>query len=244
MILSGAGLSAESGIQTFRDSDGLWENYDIYQVCSTQGWLENRELVTNFYNDRRKDLEDAKPNKAHYTIAELEKVLGADRVWNLTQNVDDLLERAGCKNVIHLHGTLRDLRCEDCGHIWDIGYRPQKDDEVCPECGSDMVRHNVVMFGEEVPAYRYIREAMEDSDMFVAIGTSGKVIDIVPIANHFNYSILVNPNRERYETYFGDFGYFIDEYFTIFLQKKAGEASDELFEMIIDYLEHDKKAKV
>jgi NAD-dependent deacetylase len=234
MILTGAGLSAESGIRTFRDSDGLWEEYDVMQVCSTQGWQEDRELVTDFYNKRRAELESKEPNKAHYMLADLERELEG-RLWNLTQNVDDLLERAGCKNVIHLHGTLRDLRCEDCYYIWDIGYRPQRDDEVCPKCGSQSIRHNVVMFGESAPAYQYIYQAVEDSDMFVAIGTSGQVIDVVPIAREFDYSIFVNPNRERHLTSFGDFEKFIDEYFTVFLQKKAGEASDELFRMIMEY---------
>ncbi len=149
MILNGAGVSAESGIRTFRDSsDGLWEEYDIDKVCSVNGWRNDRKFVTEFYNQRRTELESKKPNVAHYMFAKLEKELG-DRVWNLTQNVDDLFERAGCKNVIHLHGTLRDLRCEDCNHIWDIGYRAQKDDERCPKCNSSRVRHNVVMFGED-----------------------------------------------------------------------------------------------
>ncbi len=236
MVLSGAGLSAESGIRTFRDSDGLWEEYDVMKVCSVQGWSEDRDFVTEFYNKRRLDLKDKRPNKAHYILAELERELGS-RFWNLTQNVDDLLERAGCKNVIHLHGTLRDLRCEDCYYVWDIGYREQKKDEVCPKCGSSNIRHNVVMFGEAAPNYRYIYQAVENSDMFVAIGTSGQVIDVVPIAREFDYSILVNPNREKHLTSFGDFEKYIDEYFTIFLQKKAGEASEELYRLIMEYVE-------
>jgi len=117
MILSGAGLSAQSGIKTFRDHDGLWENYDVMQVCSTQGWEEDRELVTRFYNARRHDIHDKEPNRAHLALATLERKY-PKKIYNLTQNVDNLLEKAGCKEVIHLHGTLTDLRCEECGHVW------------------------------------------------------------------------------------------------------------------------------
>ncbi|BDY12354.1 SIR2 family NAD-dependent protein deacylase [Hydrogenimonas cancrithermarum] len=235
MILSGAGLSAESGIRTFRDNDGLWEEYDVMKVCSVQGWEEDRKLVTQFYNDRRKDLADKKPNPAHFALARLEKRFPG-QIWNLTQNVDDLLERAGCENVIHLHGTLRDLRCEACGHVWDIGFRAQREDESCPSCGGRNVRHNVVMFGEPAPAYRFIQKAIDESDLFVAIGTSGQVIDIVSIATEFANSILVNPNREMYVTMFGSHERYIDEYFETYIRKKAGEAAAELEERIARFL--------
>jgi len=231
MILSGAGLSAESGIKTFRDNDGLWEEYDVMQVCSTEGWRVDRELVTRFYNDRRKDLADKVPNPAHYALANLEKRYPG-QIWNLTQNVDDLLERAGCHNVIHLHGTLRDLRCEDCWRVWDIGYRAQTDNEHCPVCNSNRVRHNVVMFGEAAPAYRFIQQAIDESELFIAIGTSGQVIDIVSIATEFANSVLVNPKREMYVTMFGSHEQYIDEYFRYFIQKKASEAVDELEQII------------
>jgi NAD-dependent deacetylase len=234
MILSGAGLSAESGIKTFRDNDGLWENYDVQKVCSVKGWLDDRDFVTQFYNKRRLDLADKKPNKAHFILAELEKELeGKCKFWNLTQNVDDLLEKAGCKSVIHLHGTLRDLRCEDCNYIWDIGYTEQKPDEICPKCKSQNVRHNVVMFGESAPAYRYIYQAINSSDLFIAIGTSGQVIDIVSIAMEFRDSVLINPKRERHISSFGDFERFIDEYFKIFIQKSATQAADDLYEIVM-----------
>ncbi len=235
LIFSGAGLSAESGIKTFRDNDGLWEEYDVMQVCSTQGWEADRELVTRFYNDRRRDLRSKEPNPAHYAIARLQRRFRG-QVWNLTQNVDDLLERAGCEDVIHLHGTLRDLRCESCGHIWDIGYREQREEDSCPKCGSGSVRHNVVMFGEPAPAYRFIQRAVDDSDLFVAIGTSGQVIDIVPMATEFSRSILVNPKREMYVTAFGSHERYIDEYFETFIQKKAGEAAEEIEKMVGDFL--------
>ncbi|MCJ7765622.1 MAG: NAD-dependent deacetylase [Thiovulaceae bacterium] len=235
MIISGAGLSAESGISTFRESDGLWEKYDVMEVCSTQGWQKNRKLVTDFYNARRMELEDKEPNAAHLALAELEKKYPG-RVWNLTQNVDNLLEKAGCSNVIHLHGTLLDLRCESCYAVFDIGYRAQGEDECCPYCGSSDVRHNVVMFGESAPEYRRIYEAVDECDLFVAIGTSGKVIDIVSLAGEFDHSILVNPKREEHVTAFGRFDKMIDAYFEHFIQKRATEAADEMIALIEENL--------
>jgi len=238
MILSGAGLSAESGIRTFRDHDGLWEEYDVMQVCSTEGWEADRALVTRFYNARRHDLEDKQPNAMHRAIADLQKRYPG-RIWNLTQNVDDLLERAGCDEVIHLHGTLRDLRCETCGHVWDIGYGAQTEDDACPRCESGLVRHNVVMFGESAPMYRRIYEAVNDAALFVAIGTSGQVIDIVPIAREFDRSVLVNPRREVYVTMFGAFDQNIDAFFTDFLQTGAVAAAGPLTEIVERFL-HDE----
>lgn len=236
MILSGAGLSAESGIRTFRDHDGLWEAYNVMDVCSTEGWEKDRELVTQFYNARRKDLEDKVPNRMHRVIAELQRRFPG-QIWNLTQNVDDLLERAGCEEVIHLHGTLRDLRCESCGHVWDIGYTEQTEHDCCPRCESAQVRHNVVMFGESAPMYRKIYEAVNDSGLFVAIGTSGQVIDIVPIAREFERSILVNPKREEYITAFGPFEQNIDAFFTNFLQMGSVAAAEPMRALISEFFE-------
>jgi len=236
MIFSGAGLSAESGIKTFRDHDGLWENYDVMQVCSTQGWKADRNLVTQFYNARRQDLQDKNPNKAHTALAKLEQKYPS-QVYNLTQNVDNLLEKAGCKEVIHLHGTLTDLRCEACEHVWDVGYCQQEEDEVCPKCASSKIRHNVVMFGEAAPAYERIHEAIEACKILIAIGTSGQVIDIVPIAREFKKSILINPNREKYSTSFGAQDEFIDEHFETFLQMGAGEAVDEMLNIINKFMQ-------
>lgn len=235
MVLSGAGLSAESDISTFRDSDGLWERYDVMEVCSTQGWQKNRKLVTGFYNARRMELAEKEPNAAHFALAALERKYPG-RVWNLTQNVDNMLEKAGCREVIHLHGTLRDLRCESCGHVFDIGYRAQQEDERCPHCGSADVRHNVVMFGESAPEYRHIYEAVEECGLFVAIGTSGRVIDIASLAGEFDHSILINPIREEHITAFGSFDRMIDDYFEYFIQAKATEAVDKMTALIEEYL--------
>lgn len=235
MIISGAGLSAESGISTFRDSDGLWENYDVMQVCSTEGWRADRDLVTNFYNDRRADIEDKEPNAMHKALAQLE-VRYPQQIIHLTQNVDNLLEKAGAKEVIHLHGTLTDLRCEACHQTFHVGYSAQKEDEQCPHCGSYDVRHNVVMFGESAPAYQHIYRAVDESDLFIVIGTSGQVIDVVSLAQEFHHSILINPNQEEHKTSFGSFGKNIDDYFEHFIQAKATEAVAEMLAHIEEHL--------
>ena len=234
MILSGAGLSAESGIHTFRDHDGLWENHDVMKVCSTQGWIEDHKLVTNFYNDRRSDLEFKEPNYAHKVLAELENDYRG-RIIHLTQNIDNLMEKAGAKDVIHLHGTLTDLRCEACTETFTVGYAPQDGSEYCPHCGNQRVRHNVVMFGETAPEYSHIQEAIRHCTLFIAIGTSGTVIDIVRIAKEFKHSILIDPKRQETASKFDPHTY-IDEYFEHFIPKKAGEAMDEMMSIINEHM--------
>ena len=230
MILSGAGLSAESGISTFRDEDGLWEKYDVMKVCSTQGWIEDRKLVTQFYNDRRRELEFKEPNYAHKVLTQLENDYRG-RIVHLTQNVDNLMEKAGAKDVIHLHGTLTDLRCEACTETFSVDYAAQKGSESCPYCGNKRVRHNVVMFGESAPQYSHISQAMRECTLFIAIGTSGAVIDIIRIAKEFKHSILIDPNRQETTSTFDPKDY-VDEYFEHFIEKKAGEAMDDMLAII------------
>ena len=230
MILSGAGLSAESGISTFRDHDGLWEKYDVMKVCSTEGWIEDRKLVTKFYDARRADLEFKEPNHAHTILVQLEKDYRG-RVIHLTQNVDNLMERAGSKDIVHLHGTLTDLRCEACTEIFDVGYIAQNDAISCPHCGNRRVRHNVVMFGESAPEYSQLHQAMRECTLFIAIGTSGTVIDITRIAKEFKDSLLIDPKRQKISSVFNPDSY-IDESFTHFIQKRASEAMDEMMKII------------
>ncbi|MCV6607226.1 MAG: NAD-dependent deacetylase [Campylobacterales bacterium] len=229
-ILSGAGLSKESGISTFRDSDGLWEGYNVMEVCSTQGWEADRNKITNFYNDRRKDIKDKEPNSMHIFLAKLEEKY-PNQVIHLTQNVDNLCEKAGQKDLIHLHGTLTDLRCEQCHTVFSVGYEKQTD-QTCPNCNSTSIRHNVVMFGESAPEYVNLPKYSDEAKIFIAIGTSGKVIDIVPYAKNAEVSIYVNPNREDYTTMFGSFDKYIDEFFTHKILKPATEAIEGLEKII------------
>jgi len=234
MIVSGAGLSAESGISTFRDSDGLWENHNVMDVCSTKGWIKDRHFVTNFYNERRSDLESKIPNDAHKVLAQLEKEYRG-RVMHLTQNIDNLMEKAGAKDIVHLHGTLTDLRCEACTEVFSIGYKIQDGSESCPNCGNKRVRHNVVMFGEAAPEYVNIQKAIKECSLFIAIGTSGAVIDVTQIAKEFKHSILIDPKRNRTASMYDPKPY-IDEYFEHFIQKKASEAMDEMMDIIKGYM--------
>ncbi|RDU58200.1 NAD-dependent deacetylase [Helicobacter sp. MIT 99-5507] len=190
MILSGAGLSAASGLKTFRDSGGLWEEYDVMEVCSTQGFKKNPLKVLDFYDERRAQLSSVKPNKAHEIIASIKEKY-PNNVHILTQNVDDLLERAGCKDVVHLHGFLPELRCNKCGFVFNIGYESYKD-KICLKCSSNDVRHNIVMFGEQAPEYTRLYNLLEIIDLLVVIGTSGEVLPIDIFAINSPKSILNN----------------------------------------------------
>ena len=223
-ILSGAGLSAESGIRTFRDSDGLWEDYSIEEVCSTYGFKKDRQKVLDFYDARRADIEKKEPNHAHKRLAELKKQY-PDNIVMLTQNVDDMLERAGCDEVIHLHGTLTDLRCERCKYVFPIGYQSQEG-ATCPKCNATTIRHNVVMFGESAPAYAHLNKLYNEAEMVVVIGTSGNVIDTAYIAQLIENSVLNNLDVDVNH----------DQYFGTKLYKPATQAVDEICTLVEDFL--------
>lgn len=217
LIFSGAGISAESGIRTFRDANGLWEEYRVKDVCSVEGYMRNPQWVNSFYDSRRADLANKVPNAAHEMIARVKHKYG-NRIEVLTQNVDDLFERAGCTGVIHLHGTLTQLQCTDCGTIMDIGYEPQKD-MICTGCKrSKYIRHNVVMFGENAPMYQKLQDAIDNCDYLVVIGTSGQVIGIHHYAGYFEESILNNLDADE----------FFDSFFSIVYTEKATEAASKI----------------
>ena len=200
LFLSGAGLSAPSGIRTFRDAGGLWEEHDVMEVCSTEGYRANPQKVHAFYDKRRQELADKRPNCAHEMIARLKNEFPKE-IAVITQNVDDLLERAGCEDVIHVHGTLTHLRCLDCGSIFYHGYGSQ-DGAQCPSCKSLHVRHHVVMFGEAAPLYARMQEELNDAKLLVCIGTSGEVVNVAWMASWVDDSILNNlesdPNLDPY----------------------------------------------
>lgn len=181
IALTGAGMSAESGIKTFRDSDGLWENHNVMDVASFDGWRRNPQLVLEFYNQRRKQLYEVVPNAGHTGLAELEKDFD---VHIITQNVDDLHERAGSSSVLHLHGELLKVRsARNHNHILDWKtdlLDTDKDDD-----GFNL-RPHIVWFGEEVPALEEAVQLTTEADLFLVIGTSLQVypaaglIDFVP----------------------------------------------------------------
>ena len=214
IILTGAGISAESGLKTFRDSDGLWMGYDVYEVASPQGWKKNPELVLDFYNARRKEVAKALPNKAHKEIAELEKHFN---VSVITQNIDDLHERAGSKNVIHLHGEIFKMRSEnDENTFYEI-----RENILLGNKADDgfQLRPHVVWFGEPVPMIEEAAKVMATADVFILAGTSLQVypaaglIDFLPpyipkyiidnnppyIPPHHNFNVIKKPATEGME---------------------------------------------
>lgn len=173
VILTGAGISAESGLGTFRDKRGLWTRYDLEDVATPQGFARDPSLVHAFYNARRANCLDARPNAAHCALAKLAKTLGQD-LTIVTQNIDDLHERAGAANVIHMHGEILRALCADCGARWDAP-REMSVPDPCPVCGRPSTRPDVVWFGEMPYHMEHIEDLLARADLFVAIGTSGTV---------------------------------------------------------------------
>jgi len=180
VVLTGAGVSAESGIKTFRDSDGLWEEYRIEDVATYEAWLKDCDLVLEFYNQRRKQLLECDPNAAHYALAKLEKKYD---VQIITQNIDDLHERAGSTKILHLHGELKKARSTvDDDLIYDIeGWELKKGDHC--EKGSQL-RPHVVWFGEAVPNITIAAQLSSKADIYIVIGTS---LNVYPAAGLLNY---------------------------------------------------------
>lgn len=173
VVLTGAGVSAESGIKTFRDTGGLWENHSIQEVATPEGFEANPELVISFYDQRRAQLDEVEPNPAHEALAELERALG-DRLLVVTQNVDDLHERAGQKNLLHMHGSLKSLRCRDFPHHKVPWEGPQDRGAQCHHCDGDL-RPDIVWFGEEPYHMEVIMVAIQNCTHFASIGTSSQV---------------------------------------------------------------------
>lgn len=193
VILSGAGMSAESGIRTFRDMNGLWEEYDVMEVASIEAWNKNPELLLRFYNDRRKQMIESKPNHGHLLLAELEKTFD---VQIITQNVDDLHERAGSTKVLHLHGELTKARSSiDQSLVYKLVDPEMKMGDKCGK-GSQL-RPYIVWFGEEVPAMAEAVPIVESADYLCVIGTS---LNVYPAAGLINYApvgipiFLIDPN--------------------------------------------------
>lgn len=195
VVLTGAGISAESGLQTFRDSDGLWEGYDIYEVATPEAWQRNPVLVQEFYNMRRKSVLEAQPNAAHYALAELEQKYD---VTIVTQNIDDLHERAGSSNIVHLHGLITKAQSDKNPQLlYDIDGWELKMGETCA-LGAQL-RPHVVWFGEAVPMIETAANICRTADVFLLVGTSLAVypaaglIDFVPYDSE---KIVVDPKAD------------------------------------------------
>ena len=171
-VLTGAGISAESGLGTFRDRDGLWTRYDLNEVATPAGFARNPALVHDFYNARRQNALAAEPNAAHVALAALQR--SRHELTLITQNIDNLHERAGAVGVIHMHGELMRALCAVCGHRWDAPAKMYPEDP-CPSCSNAATRPDVVWFGEVPYHMDQICTAVAAADLFVAIGTSAEV---------------------------------------------------------------------
>jgi NAD-dependent deacetylase len=183
-VLTGAGISAESGIRTFRDADGLWEQYRVEEVASPEGWARDAEVVWRFYSQRREQAVGCRPNPAHVALAKLEEVLG-DRLFLCTQNVDPLHERGGSRNVHHMHGELLRSRCERCDAPDFADERTCFSAAVIPRCAcGGRIRPHIVWFGEMPIALDRIGEALDRCDVFVTIGSSGVVYPAAGFVRH------------------------------------------------------------
>jgi NAD-dependent deacetylase len=201
VVLTGAGVSAESGISTFRDSDGLWENFRVEDVASIEGWYRDPAVVMDFYNQRRAQLSEVRPNAAHLAIADLEKEYD---VTVVTQNVDNLHERAGSTKIIHLHGELTKVRPENCCNemdafseetVFDIGTEPVHIGDLAPN--GAQLRPHIVWFGEAVPKIEAAIDAVEAADILLIVGTS---LQVYPAAGLYRYAgpdtpiYIIDPN--------------------------------------------------
>ena len=198
IVFSGAGMSAESGIQTFRDSNGLWENYRIEDVATPQAWKDDPDLVTAFYNERRKTIIQAKPNKAHEGVFALEAF---GDVLVITQNIDDLHERAGSSNVLHLHGNIR--LAKSSGPNQEKEYFPINgwkldDTTICPD--GYRLRPHVVWFGEDVPCYEQAAKQLIEADILIVIGTSLQVYPaagLIQFATKAKKKYIIDPKASE-----------------------------------------------
>jgi len=183
IVFTGAGISKESGIDTFRDSDGMWESHNVMDVAHIDGWKRDRGLVLDFYNDRRRKLVTVLPNKAHFDISGAEKFFD---VTVITQNVDDLHERGGSKNIIHLHGELTKAKSSltSSKYVKDLGYNDIVLGDKCPD--GAQLRPDIVWFGEAVPTYRVALSKLMEADYVLVVGTS---LNVEPAASLIAYGL-------------------------------------------------------
>ena len=222
VVLTGAGISAESGIQTFRDANGLWEGHDIMEVASHEGFAKNPELILEFYNKRRNQLLNVKPNKAHYNLAELEKYFDIEII---TQNVDNLHEKAGSKNVKHLHGELLKVRSTLDESIVLDWHKDLYLGDLCPK--NSQLRPDIVWFGEMVPMLDIAIKLTQDADIFIIIGTSMQVYPAASLINYVQQKIpiyFIDPKPSVTENNFNNIRV---------IKNVASLGTDELIDILI-----------
>ncbi len=223
VVLTGAGISAESGLKTFRGSDGLWEGHDIMEVASPEGFARNPELVLRFYNERRRQLKEVTPNAGHKALVKLESKFHVDII---TQNVDDLHERAGSKNILHLHGELSKCRTvKNENHIMPLT-KDLKMGDLGPDGGQ--LRPHIVWFGESVPMIEPATELFSQADVVLVVGTSLVVYPAAGLVDYAPYGIpmfIIDPMRP--EVYLGKYVEFVEESATTGVPKVVQRLLDE-----------------
>ncbi len=225
VVFTGAGVSAESGLGTFRDSDGLWEKYRIEDVCTHDAWLRNPQLCVDFYNARRKDCLAAQPNAAHYAITRLQEAFPSTQI--ITQNIDDLHERAGSHSITHLHGEITKLRSDinDTATVPLVGWEQHYGDR---HPDGSLLRPYIVFFGEGVPYFPQACEIASQADILVVVGTS---LNVYPAASLLQYApmdaiiYLVDPGMPEMGPYRDRIQH---------LRKKASEGVPELVDLLIN----------
>ncbi|MFN8143139.1 MAG: NAD-dependent deacylase [Bacteroidia bacterium] len=220
VVFTGSGISAESGIKTFRDHDGLWENYKIEEVATPEAWYRNPGLVLDFYNMRRKEVLNSKPNAAHFALQKLESKFD---VRIITQNIDDLHERAGSSNVLHLHGEIVKARSSVNDQlIYDIEGWEMKHGEQSPD--GSLLRPHIVWFGEMVPMLSVAAEVVSEADVFIVIGTSLAVYPAAGLVHYAPYDslkFLVDPSES------------VSLKGVEIIRKKAGEGVPDLVDRLL-----------
>lgn len=241
VIFSGAGLSAESGLDTFRDADGLWAQFDPMEVCNYKNWIDNFELVHYFYNLRRTELGNVAPNAMHKFLSQLPMILNANKmqgeaieVIHITQNIDDLLERADAQNIIHLHGELTKIICPKCGDIHDIGYSTFTP-HPCKKCGYTYLKPFVVFFYEPAPQYAKmydIFEGLSKKDCVMVIGTSGNVVDISSIIARYEWKQKIGL---KILNNLAPSPHIADNIFDKIIYKNATQTINEIKEILISF---------
>lgn len=230
LIITGAGLSADSGIQTFRDENGLWNGIDPDVVCNYNNWKNNFELVHNFYNKRRKELSTKKPNKMHYQIAKWKDLYKQDCTI-FTQNIDGLLAEAKCEQYFELHGTLKRVYCTSCKYTYDLGFL-EYDFFKCKQCNSKWIKPDVIFFNEQAPLYPLLYkhiDLIDHNTLVLIIGTSGVVLPInYFLFNKSSTNVLNNLKKEKY----------IEEaLFDYTFYKRATEAVEEVNDVVVKFFD-------
>lgn len=225
VVLTGAGMSAESGLKTFRDSNGLWENYRIEDVATPEAWVRNPQIVLDFYNERRKQAAEALPNQGHQILAELEKYFD---VQIITQNVDGLHEKAGSTNVLHLHGELSKVRSvKNKDLVYEIGAKSVKLGDTDEDGGQ--LRPDIVWFGEMVPMIEIAADICLNSEIFIVVGTSLQVYPAAGLVGYVGTEVqkyVVDPSLPNYS---------FSTKNVEFIQKNAVAGLEELKERLLGY---------